>query len=112
MMDVPGARLGDPEAARPRKRGTPLAERPLPVDATLYPLFQVIDEVLRDALMQMHALVPAHIVWFARIEEKVGLCARFDALGKERQAMLRYHRLVVVALYDLQFSLEFLCLMQ
>ena len=32
----------------------------------------------------MHALVPAHIVWFARIEEEVGLRTRFDALSKER----------------------------
>ena len=54
--------------------------------------------------MQVGALVSAHVVWLARIHKEVGLCAHFDALLQEVQAVLRHHNGVVHACYYLQFS--------
>ena len=42
-------------------------------------LFQVVVEIAGDALVKVHALVAAHIVWFAGIHIEVGLRAGGDA---------------------------------
>ena len=42
-------------------------------------LFQVVVEIAGDALVKVHALVAAHIVWFAGIHVEVGLRAGGDA---------------------------------
>ena len=49
------------------------------------PLFKVILEILRDAFMQMNALVSTHIMRFARINEEVRLRAGGDAGLQERE---------------------------
>ena len=62
--------------------------------------------------MQVYALVSAHVVRLSGIDEEVGLSARLDTFGKERQAMLRHHRVVVISRDNLQFSLQVLRLAQ
>lgn len=51
--------------------------------------------------MEVDAGMTSHIMFFTRIGEEVGLGARFDTGIKERQTMLRYNRIVVVACDDL-----------
>ena len=62
--------------------------------------------------MQVGALVPAHVVWFARIYKEVGLCAHFNALLQEIQAVLWHHNGIVHTCYYLQFSFQILGLRQ
>ena len=56
--------------------------------------------------MQVYALVSAHVVWFAGIDEEVRLCACFYACSEERQAVLWHHRCVVVSRDDLQLAFQ------
>ena len=51
-------------------------------------LLEIVFKVARDAVVQMHALVSAHVVRLARIEKEVGLCAGCDTSLEERQTML------------------------
>jgi len=75
-------------------------------------LFQVIFKVLRDTLVQMHALVTHHVVPLAGIGEKIGLGACLDALLDEHEAVLRHYSGVVVSGDDLQSALQVLGLRQ
>ena len=58
--------------------------------------------------MQVGALVPAHVVGLAWVRKEVGLCAYFNALLQEVQAVLWHHNGVVHACYYLQFSFQIL----
>ena len=51
-------------------------------------LFQIILEILCDALMQVNALVTHHIVTLARISEEVRLSAGLAAGIEEHEAVL------------------------
>ena len=64
-------------------------------------LFQIIFKVLCNSLVEVNTLVSSHIVWLARIDEEIGLCALLDTLSDERQAVLWHHRFVVSALNNL-----------
>ena len=75
-------------------------------------LLQIIFKILRDALMQVHTLMTAHIVRLSRINEEVGLGTFFDALGYEGEAMLRHYCVVIVARYDLQLAFKVFRLVQ
>ena len=54
----------------------------------------------------MNALMSPHIVRLTRIDEEVGLGTCLDALGKERQTVLRNHGFIVIACDDLQLTLQ------
>lgn len=79
----------------------------LRTSALLRCLFQVIIEVAADALMQVHRLVPAHVVRLAWVDEEVGLGAGFNAGLEERQGVPRYAGLVVVADDNLEAVFRF-----
>lgn len=71
-------------------------------------LLEVVLEVLRDALVQVYALVTHHVVSFARVGKEVGLRASLDALLDEHEAVLRHYSGVVISGDDLQLALEVL----
>ena len=75
-----------------------------------YELFQVIFEILSDTLVQMNAGVASHVVLLTRIGKEVGLCAGLDASIEERQTMLWYDGIVVIARDDLELTLQIACL--
>ena len=56
----------------------------------------------------MNALMSPHIVRLTRIDEEVGLGTCLDALGKERQTVLRHYCFIVIARDDLQLTLQVL----
>ena len=58
--------------------------------------------------MEMNALMSPHIMRFTRIDEEVGLGTCLDALGKERQTVLRHYGFIVIACDDLQLTLQVL----
>ena len=74
----------------------------------VYALFEVVLKVLRDTLMQVYALVSHHVVTLARVGKEVGLGTRLDALLDEHEAVLRYHRGVVISSDNLQLALQVL----
>ena len=59
--------------------------------------------------MQMHALMPSHVMPLARVGEEIGLCASLAAGVKEHKAMLRNNRWVVHSCYYLESAFEILC---
>ena len=69
-------------------------------------LLEIVLKVLGDALVQVHALVPHHVVTLARVGEEVGLCASLDALLDEHEAVLRHYGGVIISCDDLQLALQ------
>ena len=61
--------------------------------------------------MEMNTLMSPHIMRLTRIDEEVGLGTCLDALGKERQTVLRHYCFIVIARDDLQLTLRFLALL-
>ena len=58
--------------------------------------------------MEMNALMSPHIVRFTRIDEEVGLGTCLDALGKERQTVLRNHGGIIITRDNLHLAFQVL----
>ena len=63
----------------------------------LISLLQVILKILSYSLVQVHALMPHHVVSLARVSEEVGLGTSLDALLDEHKTVLRYYGRIIVS---------------
>lgn len=68
----------------------------------------MVFKIAGDALVKMDAVVPVHVVLLVGVEKEVGLSVGIDAGAQEAQRMLWHAYRVVVAVDDLQASLEVL----
>ena len=62
--------------------------------------------------MQMHALMPSHVMLFTRISEEVGLSASLATSIEEHKTMLWNYSRVIHSCYYLESALEVFCLVE
>ena len=65
----------------------------------------MVEEILRDAVVEMVAILSTHVVWVIDIHHEIGIGVFLDRILEELQRHLWHHCIVLIIVYDEQLAL-------